>query len=100
VGASAPTKGGNMIFSKDDMDVLHSLYYNFANFEVRLSRDPKDVKQHGHHIAEQWQINAPDKNRTWRTGCGTSVTEAYNSLMKRMAESGHFDAPEWLGAGS
>ena len=81
-----------MIFSKTDMDVMHSLYYNFANFSIRLGRDPRDLE------GEQWQINAPDKYKTWRTGQGTSVAEAYNSLMKHMAEAGHFDPPEWNAA--
>ena len=81
-----------MIFSKTDMDCMHSLYYNFANFSVRLGRDPRDLE------GEQWQINAPDKHKTWRTGQGMSVAEAYNSLMKHMAEAGHFDPPEWNAA--
>ena len=74
------------------MDVMHSLYYNFANFDVRLGRDPKIME------AEQWQINAPNKHKHWLTGGGTTVSEAYNSLMKRMAETGHFDPPEWNAA--
>lgn len=78
-----------MIFSKDDLDVLNSLYYNFANFDIKLGRDRRDMQ------GEQWQINAPNKNRLWLTGTGTTPTEAFNGLMKRMAETGHFDAPEW-----
>ena len=83
-----------MIFSKDALDCLNSLYYNFASFDIKLGRDPKVIE------GEQWQINAPNKTKLWLTGGGTTVTEAYNSLMKRMAETGHFDAPEWLGAGA
>ena len=83
-----------MLFSKDDLDCLNSLYYNFASFDIKLGRDPKVIE------GEQWQINAPNKTKLWLTGGGTTVTEAYNSLMKRMAETGHFDAPEWLGAGA
>ena len=83
-----------MIFSKDDLDCLNSLYYNFASFDIKLGRDPKVIE------GEQCQINAPNKTKLWLTGGGTTVTEAYNSLMKRMAETGHFDAPEWLGAGA
>lgn len=78
-----------MIFSKEDMDVLHSLYYNFSSFDIKLSRDPKEL------VGEQWQINAPNKYKTWLTGQDTSISKAYDSLMKCMADTGHFDPPEW-----
>jgi hypothetical protein len=81
-----------MIFSKEDLDCLHSLYYNFPNFDIKLGRDTRDL------AGEQWQINAPNKNKLWLAGIGTSVTEAYNSLMKRMSETGQFDPPEWNAA--
>ena len=94
MGASAPTKGGGMIFSKDDLDCLNSLYYNFSSFDIRLGRDPKVIE------GEQWQISAPNKNKLWLTGTGITPTEAFNGLMQRMAETGHFESPEWLGAGA
>ena len=81
-----------MIFSKDDLDCLNSLYYNFVTFDIQLGRDMRDAS------AEQWQINAPNKDKLWLTGVGTSVTESYNSLMKRMSETGQFDPPEWNAA--
>ena len=81
-----------MIFSKDDLDCLHSLYYNFSNFDIKLGRDTRDL------AGEQWQINAPNKHKTWLTGQGTSVTEAFNGLMQRMSETGQFDPPEWNAA--
>lgn len=81
-----------MIFSKDDLDCLNSLYYNFANFDIKLGRDSREIS------AEQWHINAPNKDKLWLAGVGTSVTEAYNSLMRRMSDTGHFDPPEWNAA--
>ncbi len=85
MGASAPTRGEEMVFSKEDLDCIHSLYYNFANFDIKLSRDRRDMQ------SEQWQMNAPNRSRTWLTGTGTTPTEAYDSLMKRMVDTGHFD---------
>ena len=93
-GLRPPPKGDRMVFDTEDINILHSLYYNFANFEVRLGRDPKIMD------AEQWQINAPNRHRTWLTGQGTSITAAYNNLMRRMVETDHFPREEWLGAGS
>ena len=81
-----------MIFKNNDLECLNSLYYNFASFDVKLGRDSRDL------IGEQWQISAPNKSKLWVTGQGMTVTEAYNNLMARMSETGHFDPPEWNAA--
>ena len=74
-----------MFSTEEDKKASEELFQNFPSFDIRVGMDRQDFRE-GNLTQRQWQINAPDNNKIWRTGGDVTFVGAYNNLLKRISE--------------
>ena len=74
-----------MLLTDADCSLLDWMFQHYSSVDIKMSRDRRDMEE-GVIGGEQWQASTWDKTKTWRTGCGITLSDAIKNLIARINE--------------
>jgi hypothetical protein len=70
-----------MLLTDADYSLLDWVFQHYYAVEIYMGRDGRDSVG-----TEQWRASTWDINKTWRTGCGITLSDAIKSLIANIHE--------------